>query len=1152
MLLRNWATFVLLSCSLIPVAFAQRDFATLAGTVTDPSGAAVPNAKITIVEDATGLSYEVTASSNGEFARPALKSGVYTITAEAAGFKKSVRKSVTLTAGDRIAIDMKMEVGEVSTTVEVGTEAPLLQTESTIIGTTLGSKQLVELPLGGQRTFTFLARLSPGVVPAEPGARDAVGGGFSANGVRSNGQNNFLLNGVDNNVNVIDFLNQTAFVIGPSVEAIGEMKVLTNGYNAEYGRGAGGVVNVILKSGTNQFHGSLFNYLQNDKVNANRWENNLNGRRRGPFKQNQYGFTIGGPVIKNRTFFFFDYQKTELRAFGGSFQNLGTAANLTIPTAAMKNGDFSHLQRGAASIAIPGGGSTLAGTLYDPNTQTGTPGNYVRLPFAGNMIPVSRFDAAAKKIIDLFPSPTRLVNGGNGFQQDNYFVTTRGSLTTPQWDFRMDHRLSDKDSIFGSLSWSNTDKFNEQPLPGALDATYFNSNIEENQSRNATVSYTRVWTPSIISETRAAVTRLVTARTQALPDVDQFAAFGIGGYNPTGPLNGGLPSTGIDRYSGFGASDWLPSKEYSNVLDFIQNLAINKGSHSIKFGAEYRPIKFPFFQFPSPHGNWNFNRIDTAFPSGVNALNNDTGDGYASFLLGRVNNAQISTTNYISSQKDAWAFFAQDDWKVNSKLTLNYGIRYEIFSPIDERFGRQSTFDFQTLTLYIPKGKDQNAPLPPNFATQFPNVKVSRGEVGSKLIGTDFTNFAPRIGISYNVANKTVLRGGYGIFYGGEENQGGNPNRGEGAPFNFTVQTNRQDNFLPNDFFAQNGNGDRGVSRGFPINVFTLPAPIQFRSVAQNFRNGLVHKWNLAVQREIGSKDAVEVSYVGNIQSRQLQNTDPNACFNDPSPNPLPCDRRRPFPNIGGVIATTSFGFGDYQGMTAKWERRFTEGLSYLVTYTLGKANSTSGTTLSGSRGAGTRDPRNYSLGYAPAAWDIRHSMVASFLYDLPFGKGKRFGSNWGSLATNVIGNWQVNGILTLRSGAPFTVRTNQCVGAFNVCTPDLVAGRDPNGAPSGGRTPSQWFDTTAVVRPAPGTPGNVPLQSNRDPGQQYMDLSLFKNVVFKERFTVQFRAEAFNLTNTPQFGQPNNTQGDPNFGRIFTTQAGTERKMQFALRFAF
>ncbi len=259
------------------VAFGQRDFATLVGTVTDASGSALPNAKVVIIEDATGLRYEVTTNENGEYIRPALKPGVYSVEVEAAGFKKGVQHGFNLTSGDRTAINVQLTLGDMTQSVEISAAAPLLQTESTIIGQDLGAKQVSELPLGGQRTFTFLARLSPGVVPAEPGARDAAGGGFSANGVRSNGQNNFLLNGVDNNVNVIDFLNQTAYVIGPSVEAIGEMRVLTNGYNAEYGRGAGGVVNVSLKSGTNEIHGAVFEFLQNDKLNANTWENNKNG-----------------------------------------------------------------------------------------------------------------------------------------------------------------------------------------------------------------------------------------------------------------------------------------------------------------------------------------------------------------------------------------------------------------------------------------------------------------------------------------------------------------------------------------------------------------------------------------------------------------------------------------------------------------------------------------------------------------------------------------------------------------------------------------------------------------------------------------------------------------------------------------------------------
>ena len=1130
-------------------AFAQRDLATLVGSVTDPTGAGIPGAKIAISEEATGLKYDLVTASGGEYARPALKPGIYTITVEAAGFKKSTRRNIQLTAGDRTGIDFQMQVGEVSVNIEVTSDSPVLQTESTIIGASVDAKQVSELPLGGTRNFAYLARLSPGVVPNEPGARDSTGGGFSANGVRSNGQNNFLLNGVDNNVNVIDFLNQTSFVIGPSVEAIGEMRVMTNGYNAEYGRGAGGVVNVTIKSGTNQIHGSLFEYLQNDKLNANRWENNRNRVKRGPFKQNQFGAAIGGPVIKNRTFWFADYQGTEIRSTGGAVPGLGTSSFFTIPTAAMRTGDFSALTANNKAIVNSLGVSALEGTIYDPRSNAnvtypnGTTG-LSRTPFPGNRIPPSRIDPVAQKLVNLFPAPN--VNVLPGFPENNFFTTTSGTAGTKQFDIRADHRISEKDSIFGSVSWSNNNLINGQPLPGALDATYFNSNVAQNLARNAMLSYTRTWSPNLVTETRAGYSRLVTSRTQADPNTDQFKAFGIGGYNPTGPLNGGLPSTNIDRYSGFGASDWLPSKEYNNVWDFIQNVAIQKNKHSLKFGAEFRPIKFPFFQFPSPHGNWSFNRNETSFPNGLDNLRNNTGDGYASFLSGQVTNGQISTSNFISSQKSAWAFYAQDDWKFSSKLTITYGIRYELFSPIDEKFGRQANFDFDKMTLFIPKGKDQDAKLPPNFATDFSNVKVSRGEVSSYLIPWDKTSIAPRIGFAYAMGAKTVVRAGYGIFYGGEENQGGNPNRGEGVPFNQTTNLDRIGigPYEQNKFF-------NGVQNGFPVNVFSLNAPVSFRSVAQNFRNPLVHKWNFSLQREFRGGNAFELAYVGNRQAHQLFFSDPNAAVNDPRPD-INTNARRPVPNIAGVNNTTTFGFGNYAGLTAKWEKRYSSGLQYLIAYTYGHALSNSGTTLSGSAGFTSKDQRDYGLNYSSAAWDIRHSTTSSVLYDLPFGKGKRFMNSANRPANALIGGWQLNGILTLRTGSPFTLGTNNCVGSFSGCTPDVVAGKDPKNAPAAGRTAAQWFDTSAVTAPRPGTNGNLGLQSNNQPGQKYLDLSLFKAVNISERFKVQFRAEAFNLANTPQYDRPNNTQGNPNFGVITGTQQGTQRRTQFALRLMF
>lgn len=1153
--IRTLLVFLVLACS----AFAQRDLGTIVGTVTDPQGAVISGAKITITEDATGLSYEVKTSETGDYIRPALKPGTYTVNAEATGFRRFSQQNVVLVGGDRVGVPIVLQVGNVTESIEVSAQAPLLQTESTTLGADLNRRSVTELPLGGQRVFSFLARLSPGVLTAEQGARDAVGGGFSANGVRSNGQNNFLLNGVDNNVNVIDFLNQTAYVVGPSVEAIGEMRILTNGYSAEYGRGAGGVVNVNLKSGTNEVHGVLFDILQNDKLNANRWDNNRAIKPRGPFKQNQYGAAVGAPIIKNRLFIFGDYQATRIRSSGGTIQNLGYGQFVTIPTQAMvQNGDFSSLL-GPQIGTDANGGSINVGQIYDPKSLTTVNGQLYRTPFAGNIIPKSRWDPAAAKMFALYPATNQPIRTGN-FPQNDYYVTTAGLQNTDQGDGRVDFRLSDKDSIFGSLSYSNLNKHNDPFLPGALDGTPFNAVTEEDLGRNAQFSWTRVWTPTIITETRVGFSRLVTSRIGANPDKDLFKEFGIAGYNPMTALNGGLPQMQFDgnsSYSQIGANDWLPSKEYSNVWDFVQNVAINHGPHALKFGAEYRIIRFPFFQVPYPHGEMNFNRNETAYPSQVNgtngrALNSQTGDAMASLLLGWVNNGQISTNNFISSEKLAWAFYAQDDWKVTPKLTLNLGLRYELFSPISEGFARQSNFVYDNLTLYIPKGKDQNAPLPVNFAEQFPNVKVSRGEVDKYLIPWDKWDFGPRFGLAYNWREKTVIRAGYGIFYGGEENQGGNPNRGESVPFNQSTTLPHAGQLGTVGLFEQNPYFPGGVSGGYPNDVF-LRGSIAFRGVATNFRNGMVHKWNVAVQHELPWQSALEVAYVGNHQAHQLFQPDWNACPNmGTTDSSINCNKLRPTPYINGISGTASFGKGNYHGMTARFDKRYSRGLQFMMSYTYGHALADTGTTLSGSSGFGTPNPRDYGSGYSSAAWDIRHNFVTSFNYEIPFGKGKTYGANLNRVVNAVAANWQVNGILTIHTGQPFTLRWNGCQGVWNACRPDLVGGKDPQDAPAGGRSPDHWFDITAVQPAAALTGGNLGLQTNNGPPTKTLDFSIFKDFAFTERWRLQFRGEGTNVFNTPQFALPNNNLQDANFGKVTSTFAGSERHLQFALRLQF
>ena len=715
------------------MAWAQRDLGTVSGTITDATGAAVPNARVSIVNEATGVVNNSQSNDSGAFTIPALNPGSYSATIEAAGFQKAEQKGIVVTPGEPVAVTIALQVGNASQTVEVTAAAPLLQTESPTIGANLSSQEVSELPLGGGRTFTFLARLSPGVVPAENGARDSLGGGFSANGVRSTGENNFLLNGVDNNVNVIDFINQTAFVIGPSVEAIGDMQVITNGASAEYGRAAGGVVEVSLKSGTNAIHGVGFEILQNTVLDANRWENNLAGVPRNPFKQNQFGGAMGGPLIKNKLFMFGDYQGTRVRTAGGTIQNLGYGGFYTVPTQAMINGDFSNLLGGP--IGSSNGQTILENEIFNPTTTacvsgclpgsltaaSGATPAYTRAPFPGNRIPISAMDPASRNIASLYPAPNQIIPSGS-YPQNDYYTVTPGSLNTDQGDGRVDYRLNDNNSIFGTISWSDTAKASIQPFQGALDGGNFNGTSETDLGRNAMLSWTHIFNPTIVNEARVGFTRLVTARTQANANTDVYKQVGIGGYDPTTTLNGGIPQIGLGRYSQVGANDWLPTKEYNNEWDLIDNLSWTKGNHSLKFGAEFRELHFPFFQVPYPHGEMNFARTETAFPSNSNdaggkngTFSADTGDELASFLLGSIDNGQISTTNFISSTKQAYAGYVQDTWKMTPKLTLTLGVRYELFSPIGEQFARQSNFVLQDMTLYIPKGKDQNTPLPPNF-----------------------------------------------------------------------------------------------------------------------------------------------------------------------------------------------------------------------------------------------------------------------------------------------------------------------------------------------------------------------------------------------------------------------------------------------------
>ncbi len=1143
-LLKHPASSILIALvilSFLPVVLAQRDLSTILGEIIDPTGSVVPNAQVTLTEDATGLQYTTRTDSTGVYIRPLLKPGTYTITVEAPGFKKEVQHNVQLTSGDRVQVNLSLQVGEVTQSVEVSTAPPALQTQSTIIGQNISEREATDLPLGGQRVYANLALNAAGVVPGESGDRT---GSFSASGETAMGQNNFLLNGVDNNVNVIDFFNGAAYVLAPPVDAVGEIKVMVNGYNAEYGRGAGGVIDVNIKSGTNRFHGSLYEYLQNAVLDANKWASNRAGIDRAPFRQNQFGGSIGGPGIKDKTFFFFDYQGTRIASTGGALSGLGGASTLSIPYTAFKNGDFTQeLGNTMTPVGTDALGRTIyQGEIFNPTTTQIVGGKYVRDPFFPiNVVPQSLWDPAAAKLMALFPAPNQ--NLTSRLPASNYYTLTTGTQAIHQWDSRIDHRLSQKDTIFGNLSWSTSNKFISPPINNPLDGGGQSDGTFHILGRNVMASWARTWSPTVLTETRLGYSRLITDQLQVDFGKNLQQQFGIGGYQSSGSQGNGLPVIALSE-GNFGTGQYLPTTEYSLVYDLIQNVTVIRNKHSFKFGWEGRQIKFPFSQFQSPRGQMNFDSNQTNQP-GFAA----TGEAYASWLLGYPASGTINTSNFISSLRYAIASYFQDDWKLTPRLTLNLGVRYELFSPVGEQFGRQARLNIDTVTLEIAQGPNQDTPLPPGFAASYPAVQVQRGQVSKYLVPWDKGDIGPRIGLAYQLNSKTVVRVGYGIFYGGEQNQGGSPNLGLSPPFNEAVT------LLPPNTASRVPTLNR-FSDGLPANIFSLNVPfaLTFHTEASNFKAAMVHKWNVAVQRELGWSTVAEASYNGAHGQHLLVEWQPNQLLNSPDPT-APTATRYPIPQIQGSIGEIStFGFSNYDALAAKLEKHLSNGLNFLAAYTWSHALSNAAGGLNGSAGYGNKPPRDvtdYSANYANGSWDVRHRFVYSTVYDLPFGRGRKFGANWSRPLDTAMGHWQMSGILTLQSGPPFTIQTqNQVCGCGGNTLPDLVAGKDPNAAPPGGRTANEWFDVTNFVNPAKGTYGNLGLQTNRSPGIENIDLSIAKQVPIRESLRLQIQAEALNLFNTPRLGTPGNVQGSGSFGII--TSATNERHVMLALRLMF
>ncbi len=934
---------------------------------------------------------------------------------------------------------------------------------------------------------------------------------------------------------MMDFGNGSQYALSPNLEAISEARVMTNGYNAEYGRGAGGVMDVSLKSGTNALHGSVFGSFTDQNLDANNYFSNALDIPRPDSNAKTYGVTAGGPVVKNKTFWFVDYS--------GSRSSGSSLSYYTLPYNDFKTGNFSELLTGATSGMDWLGTPIPQGGIYDFRSTQWVDlggGNYapIRTQFPGNIMPASELDPVALKIAAMLPTPNTNLN--YVIPSNDYYGLAGGQGMGNQGDMRIDHHLSDKNMLFGSFSIENNNGTSTTPL--RLDLCHCNPAWEVN-GWNTMASWTHVFSPTIVSETRMAFTRLHSHSQQAQDNVDSYKQYGIGGYDPFSPSHGGLPELQMDNYSYLGSPAMSPSIEYSNVWDFIQNLAIQHGSNSLKFGFEARVIDFPFEYSWEPQGMFYFPRAQTSNFADLA----DTGDGFASFLQGIPYAGRVSTSNMISDRRLGYSAYVQDDWKATSKLSFNFGLRYELFSPIEELNGEQANLDPNTLTYQIPAGNAANNPLP----AAFPSIlNVERGTVSQFLIPWKKKNFAPRFGLAYQPMKATVVRLAYGIFYGGEENESGLPNRGNNVPFNYDAV------LLPSDPTVT-PTGMSTLAAGFPQNVMTQ-SMVLLRSIENDALPAMAQKWSAAVQRQLGWDTNLEVSYLGEHGSHLLTVWNINQPTNTADPT-APTAPRRMIPEIDSpIVNTATFGKSNYDALAVKAEKRLSHGLSFLASYTWSHALSDVVPPLSGSYGTSVpRDVTNYGADYSNAAFDTRQRFVVSSMWELPVGRGKALGKNWNHVADAIAGGWQLNTIFTAQTGQAYTLSTRDAdcgcgdpdSGQVTVL-PNILPGANPNAAPAGGRTINEWFNTANFTAPTPGTYGTLGMQSNFSPGLVNLDMSLFKSFTIAERYRLQLRVEADSATNTPHWGTPDNTQGDPNFGVIST--AGGSRSVILSMRFQY
>lgn len=1075
------ACLLVLQCLLAAPVFGQASFTgTILGTVTDPNGAVVRGAQVRVVNLATNETAAVTTDDAGNYFVPNLKPGAYRVEVEAAGFKRFVQDRLPLQIDQRARIDALMQLGSPTESVVIAETAPVLQTESGTLGQVIDNRQVVSLPLNGRGAFSLIglvAGVAEGPNAATSGASARINGG-------RNRLNEVQLDGVT-------AINVKGGNVGytPMVDALQEFKVVTNSFSAEYGRTGGGVILATIKSGGNDFHGVLFEFLRNDALNAR----NLFARpqdRKPILRQNQFGFALGGPIRRDRTFFFLDWQGTRIR---------NAAVNTSsVPTEALRNGDF----RGLA-------------TIYDPATTRIVNNQVVRDPFPNNVIPANRLDPAAVKILQFYPLPN-----GAGLA-NNYVLASGGSSNADQGDIRLDHNLGGAVKLMGRYSLNNSIA---TPSPVFLTEGNPANYPSRGRQQNAVISYLHTISPTLINEARIGFNRIYSNSTAPTFGKNFPQQLGVPNVPPDV-----FPRVNITGFSSIGNNRSFPVLLRTTGFQVLDNLTLIKGRHYLKFGLDFRRSFMNNYNPTNASGEFSFGPNQTA----TTVNNNLTGgQAFASFLLGQGSGFQLlpGLSSYLSFP--SYDFYAQDDFKISPRLTLNLGVRYEPSFHYTEKYNRISSFNPQQRTLDL--AGVNGAPR--------------------HFYKNDWNNFGPRIGLAYNLMAKTVVRLGYGIYFASAP-VASNPGTPLEAAFPWARSISLPAVSLPAQPLFTLSRFPGGASN-FDTTGRTAGEIVYFDP---NSRAAYMQSWNLAIQRELRSNLSVEIAYGGtkgthlytpgsNYNQIPVERLGPPAQFGGLTPQ-----QRRPFPEHMD-IAYNSFGVSStYHSMQLKAEQRLSRGLSYLVSYTWSKSIDNGSGLFPGDNPSVSSSFRLQNIydmrgERSLSADDQPHRFVASYAYDLPWGPGRSF-LNSDSLLARIFGSWQISGITLLRSGLPFGVDSTQnTTGSLGG---RQRANRIADGALSRAqRSITRWFDTAAFVNPPQFTFGNSARNVLRAPGRVNFDVMLAKQIPLTESIRLDFRTEAFNVTNTPPLNFPGATVGTPQFGVI--NSAGDGRIIQFALKLNF